>query len=414
MSDGNDYNRRKFIKNAALGAALASGASKLSADETPASVIPDSWKKPGSPFSNYGQPRTDRSSPIRWISNNQVVPGDGVSWSPLHELEGTITPNGLHFERHHNGVPDIDASQWELKIAGLTQRALGFSLDVLRRFPMRSKVAFIECGGNSNAIYRRNPVQAACGYIHGLVSCAEWTGVSLGRLLEEAGVQRSGKWVIVDSLDAAGVTISLPIEKAMDDVIVALYQNGEPLRSEHGYPARLLVPGWEGIVNIKWLGSITVSDRPVMSKFDTVSYTDLHANGIAERFSFEMKVKSVITSPSPGQTLKGTGFQEISGLAWTGNGMISRVEVSTDGGASWREAALQEPVLNKALTRFRLPWSWENTNAVLQSRAYDQSGNVQPTRAMLLKQKGSNAYYHNNAITSWAVAETGAVSHVYV
>lgn len=411
MTSG-EINRRKFIKKAAIGAAAVTGV--VESKTLHSASAPQSWRTAGGPFSNYGQPRADRSSPIRWISNNPSVPGDGVSWSPLHELEGAITPNGLHFERHHNGVPAIDADQWELQIAGLTDRALGFSLDTLKRYPMQSKIAFIECGGNSNAIYRRNPVQAASGYIHGLVSCAEWTGVSLAALLEEAGVQSDAGWLIVDSLDAGGVTISLPLVKAMDDVIVALYQNGEPLRSEHGYPARLLVPGWEGIVNIKWLKSITLSDRPVMSKFDTVSYTDLHADGIAERFSFEMKVKSVITSPSPGQQLKSSGFYEISGLAWTGNGKVERVEVSTDGGRSWANAPLQQPVLDKALTRFRFPWRWDKTAAVLQSRAYDGHGNVQPTRDKLLEQKGSSAYYHNNAITSWAIADTGSISHVYV
>ncbi len=407
------FSRRRFIQNSAGGAAgvLAVGAT-LSAGsargETPAS-----WQIPGGGFSNYGQPRNSLGSPIRWISADRSVAGDGVSWTPLHDLEGIITPNGLHFERHHNGVPDIDPSTWNLTVYGQVDKPLVFDLDALHRYPMTSKIAFIECGGNSNSLWHPKAVQAPSGYLHGLVSCSEWTGVPLSLLLKEVGLKPGARWLVADGLDASGVTVSIPIEKVMDDTLVALFQNGEPVRPENGFPARLLVPGWEGIVNLKWLRSFQLTDRPLMSRFDTVSYTDLLKDGIAERFSFEMGIKSLITSPSPGRSLTQPGFHELRGLAWTGNGLVARVEVSADGGKTWTEATLQEPVLDKALTRFRAPWHWDGTATILKSRAHDSFGQVQPDREVLLANKGTNVYYHYNAIICWSIDSNGSVHHVY-
>ncbi|MCP5008405.1 MAG: molybdopterin-dependent oxidoreductase, partial [Aestuariibacter sp.] len=254
---------------------------------------------------------------------------------------------------------------------------------------------------------------APAGYVHGLVSCSEWTGVPLSLLLQEAGLKPMAKWLVADGLDAAGVTVSIPVEKVMDDTLIALYQNGEPVRPENGFPARLLVPGWEGIVNVKWLRSLQLTDHPLMSRFDTVSYTDLLKDGTSRRFSYQMGVKSLITSPSPGKLLGAPGFHELRGLAWTGGGSVTAVEVSTDGGKSWFKATLQEPVLDKALTRFRAPWHWDGSPVVLKSRAYDSLGQLQPERAALLNDKGSNAYYHYNAIISWSVDSDGRVRHVY-
>ncbi|MCP4878452.1 MAG: sulfite dehydrogenase [Gammaproteobacteria bacterium] len=407
------YSRRKFIQHSAGGVAGALVAGDALAADLRHGETPASWKVPGRGFSNYGQPRNSRDSPIRWISADRSVAGNGVSWTPLHQLEGTITPNGLHFERHHNGVPEVDPATWKMTVFGQVGKALVFDLNALHRYPMTSRIAFIECGGNSNSMWHPQPTQAPAGYQHGLVSCSEWTGVPLSILLREAGLKPDAKWLVADGLDAAGVSISIPIAKAMDDTIVGLYQNGEPVRPENGFPARLLVPGWEGIVNVKWLNSMQLSDRPLMSRFDTVSYTDLQKNGTAERFTFEMGVKSLITSPSPGQSLAEPGFYELSGLAWTGNGVITRVEVSADGGNTWAKAKLQDPVLDKALTRFRAPWHWNGARAILKSRAYDALGRVQPEREVLLQEKGSNHYYHYNAIISWSVDTDGSVHHVY-
>lgn len=400
--------RRRFLQGG--GALLAGSAMAGNA----VAQEPASWSRPGLAFSNYGKPADDQITAIRWISENPAVPGDGVSWTPLHELEGTITPNGLHFERHHNGVPQLDASQWSVAIHGLTDRALRFDLEALHRYPMQSRIGFLECGGNSNTLWHPHPVQAAAGHLHGLVSGCEWTGVPLSVLLDEAGLDPDAQWVIADGLDASGVTVSLPIAKCLDDVLVALYQNGEALRPENGYPVRLFVPGWEGIVNIKWLRSLQLSSKPLWSKFDTVSYTDLHADGIAERMTFEMGVKSVITSPSPGQRLSSSGVYEVRGLAWSGAGTVQRVDVSADGGSNWAQAILQEPVLDKALTRFRIPWQWGGSAQTLLSRAVDSAGQVQPSRAALLEAKGGNAYYHYNATVSWQVAKSGVITHVYV
>jgi len=398
--------RRQFFKWGGAGTLVSALAPR-------AFAVPPSWKRPGSAFSNYGQPAQHQQHVIRWISSNPAVAGDGVSWTPLHELEGTITPNGLHFERHHNGVPDIKGADWSLTIHGLVNQPLQFDLQQLLRYPMHSRVCFIECGGNSNSLWRDPPQQVAAGHLHGLVSGCEWTGVSLSLLLKEAGLRADAKWVVADGLDASGVTVSLPLPKCLDDVILAVYQNGEALRPENGFPVRLLVPGWEGIVNIKWLRSLQLSDRPLWSKFDTVSYTDLQPDGKAQRLTYEMAVKSVITSPALSADALPAGFHEISGLAWSGAGRIHRVDVSVDNGQSWQPAQLQDPVLDKALTRFRYPWQWHKMPTVIMSRASDEKGNVQPTRTQLLAEMGQNAYHHYNAIVALAVSGEGRVSHVY-
>ncbi len=411
----NPLQRRAFLRNATLGlttlgtiTALAQGTGTAQAQ----GVTPPSWHRSGSGFSNYGQADTEANGIIRWISANPAVPGEGVSWTPLHELEGTITPNGLHFERHHNGVPEIDADQWTLSVHGQVKRPLSFTLDALRRYPMESRIGFIECGGNSNTLWHETPVQAAAGHLHGLVSCAEWTGVRLSTLLVEAGVDPEAQWIVADALDASGVMISLPLDKCLDDVLVALYQNGEPLRRENGFPARLFVPGWEGIVNIKWLRSLQLVATPLWSKFDTVSYTDLLKDGHAERMTFTMGVKSLITSPSPGHRLQ-SGFNEIRGLAWSGAGFVDLVEISADGGNSWHAATLQEPVLDKSLTRFTIAWQWDGKPCVLMSRAMDSAGRRQPSRQALIEEKGVNVYHHFNAILAWEVQADGTLRHVY-
>lgn len=404
--------RRAFLQKTGLGltALVSSSLSKSAAMAD--SGKPGSWLKAGTGFTNYGQPDTEDNGVIRWISANPAVPGEGVSWTPLHDLEGTITPNGLHFERHHNGVPDIDADTWTLALHGLVKTPLSFSLDSLRRYPLESRTGFIECGGNSNSLWHDVPLQAAAGHLHGLVSCAEWTGVKLSILLEEAEVDASAQWLIADALDASGVTVSLPLEKCLDDVLVALYQNGEPLRRENGFPARLYVPGWEGIVNTKWLRSLQLSSKPLFSRFDTVSYTDLLKDGSAERMTFTMGVKSLITTPSVGKGID-QGFNEIRGLAWSGAGYIMQVDISTDGGKSWHQARLQPPVLDKSLTRFSIAWRWDGKPCVLMSRAVDSAERQQPDRQTLIDEKGKSAYYHFNAITAWEVDSDGSVQHVY-
>ncbi len=411
VAGGGLLDRRLFIKQ---GLSLGAGAGLLMAGmESPAAEVPAWMKTPGAPFTNYGQPSLHEKEAIRWISANSGAPGNGISWTPLHKLEGMITPSGLHFERHHNGVPQIDPDQHRLRLHGLVKNPLSFSVEELLRYPLVSRICFVECGGNSNAGWHEEPIQTPVGYFHGLASCSEWTGVTLSTLLDEASLLPEARWLIAEGADAAAMNISIPVEKALDDTLVALYQNGERIRPENGYPLRLILPGWEAVLNVKWLHRLQLAKDPVMARNETSKYTELQPDGKARQFTFLMDAKSLITQPSPGYKLRGPGLYQISGLAWSGRGKIRRVEVSADGGKSWAEAALQEPVLSKCFTRFRLPWRWDGSTLVLKSRAIDETGYQQPERKTLLAERGRSGYFHYNAIVSWAVAPDGSLSHVY-
>jgi sulfane dehydrogenase subunit SoxC len=289
-------------------------------------------------------------------------------------LDGTITPNGVFFTIVHDGVPDIDPARHELLVHGLVKRPLVFSYETLVRYPMTSRVAFIECGGNSAGLFSPQPLQADVQALHGLVSCAEWTGVKLSTLLDETGIDPKARWFIGEGADAAHVMRSVPLGKALDDAMIALYQNGEPLMPGNGYPIRLLLPGYEGNMNIKYLRRIKLLPEPAFSYWEAQIYTEPLPNGSAYQFYFVNEVKSFITQPSPGRALQQPDLYEISGLAYSGEGRISKVMVSADGGQTWAEAALQQPVLSMAFTRFRMPWRWNGGPAVLQSRAWDEAG----------------------------------------
>jgi sulfane dehydrogenase subunit SoxC len=404
-------NRRHLMAAAATG--MATSISRSPAAATGELAVEPWMQEPGSPFVGYGQPSRFEAKVVRVFASAPGTTGTGASRSPHHLLNGTITPNGLHFERHHSGIPDIDPERHRLLIHGLVKRPLVFSLETLARYPMISRIAFIECGGNSGALYQKDPVAGGVQALHGLVSCSEWTGVLLADLLDEAGVDPKAEWILVEGADAAGMSRSVPMAKAMDDALLALYQNGERIRPSNGYPLRLLLPGYEGNMNVKWLRRIKLTEGPTMTKDETSKYTISLPDGKALQFVFPIEAKSVITRPSPGLAMKGTGLYEISGLAWSGYGKISGVDVSADGGRSWAPAALQEPVLAKALTRFRVPWRWDGGPAILQSRASDESGYVQPTRAHLIAGRGARTIYHFNGIASWAVGENGEVTHVY-
>jgi sulfane dehydrogenase subunit SoxC len=319
----------------------------------------------------------------------------------------------LHFTINHTGIPQIDPAAHRLLIHGLVKRPLVFTVDALLKYPMISRPAFVECGGNSVPLFSPKPIQADVQALHGLSSCAEWTGVPLSVLLDECGIDPRAKWFIAEGADGPHLMRSIPLAKALDDAMIALYQNGERLRPEQGYPVRLLLPGWEGNMSVKWLRRLKVVAAPIMTKDETSRYTDLQANGTSLMFTYPMEVKSLITRPSHGTTLSGAGLHQISGVAWSGNGKITRVDVSTDGGATWREAALTKPVLPRAITRFRLPWRWDGAPAVLKTRATDDAGTVQPERAAFIAEHGSNAVFHYNAIVAFGVAPSGEVKHVY-
>jgi sulfane dehydrogenase subunit SoxC len=415
--------RRAFLTGAVKVAGLVAAGS-LSGDllataraaESPALETPAWMKIPGQPVRGYGQPAKyeEEVQRIFYQRYKEIAPGAGMSMTPLHQLQGTITPNGLHYERHHNGVPDIDPTRHELLIHGLVKRPLKFSVEALLRYPSISRIYFLECSGNSLFNTRPEPPQKSCGAIHGLISCCEWTGIPLALLLDEAGLDPKAKWIVAEGGDAAAMNRSIPIEKAQGDAMIALYQNGERIRPEQGYPLRLLLPGWEGNMSVKWLRRLTVTERPVYSREETSKYTDLMPDGRARHFTFPMGVKSVITHPSLGMTMKGKGFYEVSGLAWSGSGRIAKVEVSADGGTSWAKAALQAPVLPLALTRFRIPWNWDGGPVLLQSRAIDEKGNIQPTRDKWAAQYSVANEYHYNAIQTWSISPEGEIRNVYI
>lgn len=423
--------RRKFLREGAVlgGATLlggvigTAGASELDkvkparpGNENLPPNTPQWSQSLGAPVAAhpYGKPSEFEKNVIR-----RQIPGltrtdhSSIDFAPLQDLHGIITPNGLHFERHHSGFPAIHPAEHRLIIHGLVKTPLIFSVDEIIRFPAESRIHFIECGANSGMEWSQ-PTQISVQFTHGMLSCCEWTGVLVSTLFEEVGVKPEAKWVLAEGADGAGTTRSIPIEKMLDDALVAYAQNGERLRPEQGYPLRLLLPGYQGITNIKWLRRLKVGDQPWHTREETSHYTDLLANGKARQFTVEQEAKSVITFPSGGQVLDHQGFYEISGIAWSGRGRIKAVDVSTDGGKNWKEAVLQEPVLHKCLTRFRLAWNWDGKPALLMSRAMDETGYVQPTMPQLVAIRGTRSIYHNNAIQTWRVDANGQVSNVHL
>src|SRR3989475_8288318 len=330
-----DPSKRRFLKRSVvlLGASglVTSGSKKAAAFEPPG--VPPWMKSPGAGFNDYGVPSKHESKVTRTLIRSQpATTGCGAGRAPLEALDGTLTPSGLPFEPSHGGVPDIDSDKHRLLIHGMVKRPLIFTVDALLRSPMVSRIHFLECSGNSQFLYQPTPPSLTAGQTHGLVSCSEWTGVPLRLLLEEAGVDPGAPWILAEGADAAAMSRSVPMAKAMDDAMLALFQNGEHLRPENGYPVRLFLPGWEGNMSVKWLRRIKVTATPTMTKDETSKYTDLLGDGKSLMFTYPMEVKSVIAAPSPGLTLPGPGLYEISGLAWSGLGRIRKVEVSADGG----------------------------------------------------------------------------------
>jgi len=391
-------NRRQALH---LTAALGSGLLARADEPSPRSL--------GNPLSGYTN-RSEYVKSARFLRQTKT-PEAGSSSTPLAETFGIITPSALHYERHHAGVPTIDPAQHRLTIHGLVERPLVLTIEEIRRLPSVSRIHFLECGGNSGSEWAaKNGPDVQRSY--GLASCSEWTGVPLRLLLEEVGLKPNASWLIAEGADACRMQRSVPIVKALDDALLAYGQNGEPLRPSQGFPLRLLTPGWEGNVQVKWLRRLHVTDRPYMTRDETSKYSDLMPNGKARVFTLPQEAKSVVTFPSGGQKLPGPGLYEVTGLAWTGKGRIERVEVTFDGGQSWHDARLDEPRLRLAFTRFRLPWRWDGKPATVASRATDETGYVQPTRDELVAARGLNSGYHFNGIKLWRVALDGSVSNV--
>jgi sulfane dehydrogenase subunit SoxC len=401
--------------------AMGAGIGPAAAGAEP--LAEDPWSLEfGDPTPRYQGPSKFEAKVVRTLSNPNHEPRNSHARTPHHLLQGTTTPNGLHFTINHGGIPTIDPDKHRLVIHGLVKRPLEFTLETLSHYPMTSRASFLECGGNSAPMFSPEPLQESVQALHGLVSCAEWTGVKLSTLLEETGIDAKAKWFIAEGADSPRLSRSVPMKKALDDAMIALYQNGERLMPGNGYPMRLLLPGYEGNMNVKFLRRIKLVDQPAMSMYEARTYSPILPSGKAYQFYFLQEVKSFITSPSHGQALRGPGLYEVSGIAYSGTGRIEKVMVSADGGQSWAQAALQEPVLSKAFTRFRLPWRWNGGPATLQSRAWDEAGNVQPTRAEFVAARGelpkpapvlAFPNQHYNSITSWGVGNNGEVKHVY-
>jgi sulfane dehydrogenase subunit SoxC len=403
MQNSKRSSRRQLLRMGAVlsGALVAKHESALAAESTPGQL--------GIPLGPYGE-RSPYEKAVRWRRDSKT-PETGSSFTPLADSVGTITPSSLHYERHHSGIPTIDPAQHRLVIHGMVDRPLSLTVAEIRRLPSVSHTLVLECGGNSGSEWaaKTGPdVQRS----YGLVSCSEWTGVPLSLLLTEAGVQAGASWVIAEGADACRMERSIPIAKAMDNILVAYGQNGEALRPAQGYPLRLIIPGWEGNTNVKWLHSLKLTDQAYMARDETAKYTDLMPDGKARIFTYQMEAKSVITFPSGGQTLSGPGLYELTGLAWSGRGKIESVEITTDGGRNWVKAKLQEPRLPIAFTRFRLPWRFDGREAMMASRAVDESGYEQPTREALIAARGTNSAYHFNGIKYWKVQADGAVTNV--
>ena len=413
-----DSKRRAFlVQGAAIAGSLAAASAARPANAADAQSPADPpWTRTlGAPIlaSPYGVPSRYEAGVLRRQSPGLTrTAQSSVSFTPLQSLFGIITPSGLHYERHHAGVPDVVPDQHQLMIHGLVRAPRLYTIDDLVRFPSVSRIHFIECGANTGMEWA-NAAVPTVQYTHGMLGCSEWTGVPLAVLLDEAGVDRKrARFVLAEGADGASLTRTIPLEMALDDVLVVYGQNGEMLRPEQGYPLRLLVPGVQGVSSVKWLRRLEVGDAPWNTREESLHYVDLMPGGIQRQYTWIQEAKSVITSPSGGQVLLDRGYHEIRGLAWSGRGKVRRVDVSTDGGRNWRTAKLQGPVLPKALTRFRIGWTWTGGPALLQSRVIDETGYVQPSIRELRAVRGTRSIYHNNAIQTWRVDPAGDVTNV--
>ena len=420
--------RRDFIRSAFAAATAGAALPAAMAQSNPVPTeggdpnilnLPEHSKGLGqgvAPDGSYGKPSKFEADVQRRQSPGLTQTTQAsVSFAPLQSLFGIVTPSGLHFERHHQGWWDIDPSKHRLMINGMVKSAKVFTLDEIMRLPAVSRFHFIECGANT-AVEWGNVAVPTAQYTHGMISCSEFTGVPLITLLELAGADlKKGKFALAEGADGSSMTRTIPMSLILSgEVFVAYGQNGEMLRPEQGYPLRLIVPGVQGVSWVKYLRRIEVGDMPYATKDEAIHYIDLQPDGLERQYTSIQECKSVVTTPSGGQVLLDKGFYNITGLAWSGRGKVKKVDVSVDGGRNWRTARLETPVLSKALTRFNLDWVWDGKPTIIQSRAMDETGFVQPTYKQLRAVRGTRSIYHNNAIQSWLVQENGEVKNVQV
>ncbi len=421
-----ELSRRALLKSAAAGgvtlaasatATTAAQALEKETKENPITTKQD-WNQvlgDGVDANPYGKPSEYEKNVIRrsvpWLT---ASPESSINFTPLHELDGIITPNGLCFERHHAGIAEVDPTEHRLMINGLVDKPLVFTMEDLKRFPRTNKIYFLECAANSGMEWRGAQLNG-CQFTHGMIHCVNYTGVLLKDILSEAGLKTNAKWLMPEGADASGMNRSVPIEKALKDCMVAFKMNGEALRPEQGYPLRLVIPGWEGNMWVKWLRRIEVGDMPWHAREETSKYTDLMENGKARRFTWEMDCKSIITNPSPQAPIThGKGHTVLTGLAWSGRGTIDRVDITLDGGKNWQKARIDGPSLDKALHRFYFEFEWDGRPLLLQSRAIDSTGYIQPTKDELREVRGTNSIYHNNGIQTWHVNGKGEAENVEI
>jgi sulfane dehydrogenase subunit SoxC len=409
--------RRDFLRQGLvmLGAAGVGSAAAAATVGTPPDV--PAWTKslgPGVVTNPYGVPSPFESHVKRrtvdWLTADRIA---SISFTPLADLKGIITPSGVVFERYHAGLPEVDPNVHRLMIHGMVERPLILSMDDLMRFPSVSMIRFLECPANGGMEWRGAQMDRL-QFSHGMLACCEWTGVLLSTLLAEVGVKRGGNWILAEGADGSHMSRSIPMEKALDDALVVYAQNGEALRPEQGYPVRLINPGWEGNTCVKWLRRLEIGDKPWHHREETSKYTDLMPDGKAREFTFVQECNSVVTNPCPEKPLGRPGKVWVEGLAWSGRGRIKQVDVSFDGGVSWREARFTSTVLPRALTRFGVEWDWTGGPAMIQSRAVDETGYVQPTYGQLKAVRGTSSIYHKNAIHTWKVNTDGSVANVQI
>ncbi|PCH50864.1 MAG: sulfite dehydrogenase [Hyphomicrobiales bacterium] len=415
--------RRKLLSSGLIagGAAAVGGLfskSAIAAAPDPLITEIQDWNRylgDGVDAAPYGVPSEHENDTIRrnvaWLTADEKA---SINFTPLHRLDGIITPNGVCFERHHGGKAVINPADHRLMINGLVDTPLVFTMEDLKRFPRTNRAYFLECAANGGMEWKGSQLNG-CQFTHGMIHNVMYTGVLLKDILAEAGVKSSAKWILPEGADASHMSRSIPLEKAMDDCMIAFAMNGEALREEQGYPLRIVVPGWEGNMWIKWLRRIEVGDKPWHHREETSKYTDLLKSGKSRRFTWEMDVKSIITNPSPQAPIThGKGQTVLTGLAWSGFGKIKRVDISLDGGRNWQPARIDGPSWDKSLHRFYFDFDWDGSELFLQSRAIDEDGNVQPTKNELRAARGGNSIYHNNGIQTWHLRPDGSAENVEI
>ncbi len=421
-SSADSLDRRRFLRAAGLAgasAAIAAGPSIAGEPAKPDPLITEvqDWARylgDGVDKRPYGSPsKFEKGVARRDVSWLTASAESSVNFTPLHQLDGIITPSGLCFERHHSGIAEINPASHRLMINGLVDKPLVFTMEDIKRMPRVNRIYFLECAANSGMEWRGAQLNG-CQFTHGMIHNVMYTGVPLKVLLEQAGLKPNAKWLMLEGADAAGMNRSLPIEKALNDVMIAFAMNGEALRPEQGYPLRAVIPGWEGNLWVKWLRRIEAGDQPWQTREETSKYTDLLADGRSRKHTFIMDAKSVVTNPSPQAPLKQKGRNVLSGIAWSGRGTVKRVDVSMDGGRNWQTARIDGPVFDKSMVRFYVDFDWNGQELMIQSRAMDSTGYVQPSKEELRKVRGVNSIYHNNGSQTWLVRADGETENVEI